>query len=272
MDGFDLKVGSSSTRHSIMTKKLLIALFILLGLGVTRLYAGWYECYHFSGTIDKNPISLFIQVREGYFGEKNKKEFNIIGVYKYDHYNDPIRLEGKINLKDNKVLIYELDGDKHAATFEFDFLESTCKGVWKNLSTNKTLPLQLNYVSKLIDTVENNQFANIDVLQANSFDDLYFVGVYSKKIGSGKAQMDRLKILRKKDNTIYQIIDFSKADVPAGNVSTIIFDNVEITNRKKKEFTVWADTGRTGGLFTITFNLKSQKFTLHPEPVVDGSN
>jgi len=255
-----------------MTKHTFTIFLFFLCFGLTKVYAGWYECYNFKGTIDKYPITLSIQVRDGYFGEKDKKDLNIIGVYKYDKHNEPIRLEGKINFKDNKALLYEISNNKHSATFEFDFSKIECVGIWRNLSTNKIMPLHLIYVSKLIDTLEENQSANIDILQANSLPDFYFVGIYSKTVGGNKAQMDKLQIIRKKDNIIFQTIDFSKIETKTGNVRTIIYDNVEIIDTNAKKLNVWNDIGRMGGYLTITFNSKIQKFKLNPKPKIDGPN
>jgi hypothetical protein len=255
-----------------MTKRILTILFFLLTLGLTNVYAGWYECYNFKGTIDKYSITLSLQVKQGYFGEKDKKDFNIIGVYKYDKHNSPIRLEGKINYQDKKALLYEISNNKHIATFEFDFSEIESNGIWRNLSTNKIMPLHLNFVSKLIDTVEENQFENIEILQANSMTDFYFVGDYSKTSGEDRAQMNKLKIIKKKDNIVFQTIDFSKIESPTGNVMTRIFDNVEVIDTKPKKFNVSNNIGRIGGYLTITFNSKTQKFKLNPNPTIEGPN
>ncbi|RZK04287.1 MAG: hypothetical protein EOO46_16915, partial [Flavobacterium sp.] len=134
-----------------MAKRIFTILLILLSLGLSKVYAGWYECYNFKGTIGNYPITFSVQVRKGYFGEKEKKNFNIVGVYKYDKFNNPINLEGKIDFATKKALLYEISDNKHTATFEFDFSKNECRGVWRNLSIKKTLPLQLNYVSQLID-------------------------------------------------------------------------------------------------------------------------
>lgn len=45
---------------------------------VTKTYAGWYECFSYKGNIDKYPISLSLQIKEGYFGEKSKENFNLL--------------------------------------------------------------------------------------------------------------------------------------------------------------------------------------------------
>jgi hypothetical protein len=253
-----------------MTKQIFTILLFLLTASTTNVYAGWYACYNYKGTIDKYPITLSIQVNEGYFGEKAKKDFNIIGVYKYDKQNSPIRLEGKMNEKDNTVMLYEIHQNQQTAVLEFVFSEQECTGTWKAVSDKNALALHLHFVSKLIDTVPENQAENIEILQMNALKDFYFTGIYSKKEGQDKAQMDYLQIIRKKDNVLFQTIDFSAIETTTGNVSTIIYENVEITDLKTKSVTVWNNIGKMGGYLTIRFNAKTQKFKLNPKPFIEG--
>jgi hypothetical protein len=247
---------------NVMSRTLFLLLLFTV-LNQTNVYAGWYECYNFEGSIDQYPITLSIQVREGLFGEdaQPKKKFNIIGVYKYDRFNDVIRLEGTVNFKTKKVLLYELDNEKQTATFEFDFSEGTCSGVWTNLLTAKELPLQLNFVSKLRDQSETDVYSKIEILQAKTLKEFYFVGVYSQK-GNYRAQMDQLKIVRKKDNSVFQTLDFSKQENLVGNVMTIIYDNIGVPSLDSKEFTVTEDVGKMGDEIVIKFNAKKQLFKI----------
>lgn len=252
-----------------MTKRTLLTLTILLALSFIEIHAGWYECYNFRGTIDKSPITLSIQVREGYFGEKDKKDFNLIGVYKYDENNAPIRLEGRRNLSDNKVVLYEVAGKKRTAAFEFDFSENESVGFWKNLSTNQTLPLNLKYVSKLLDTAKEHEFTDVEILQTHSLKDFYFIGVYSKNKNQEYADMKKLKIIRKRDNFLYQTLDFSMIETPTGNVMTVIFDNVE-TENKSNNFIISNKIGRMGGYLDVKYNLKKKRFIHNSKPVAEG--
>ncbi len=255
-----------------MTKKTSVILLFFICFSFTKIYAGWYECYNFKGTIDKYPITLSIQVRQGYFGEQEKRDFNVIGVYKYDKYNTPIRLEGKINFKNNKALLYEISNNKYSAIFEFDFSKSKISGIWKNLSTNKRLILHLDFVSQLIDTTDKNEYSNIEILQTNSLSDFYFVGNYSKLEEDRRAQMNSLKIIQKRDNKIFQTIDFSEIESQTGNVKTIIYDNVEVVNTKTRKIIIWNNIGRVGGYMIVTYDKKTNKFNLNPEPIIDGPN
>ena len=252
-----------------MTKRTLITLAILLAFSFIKANAGWYECYNFSGTIDKSPITLSIQIREDYFGETNKKDFNVIGVYKYSENNAPVRLEGKRNSSNNKVVLYEVTGKRNTAAFEFDFSETESVGIWKNLLTAQKLPLNLKYVSKLSDLEKENQFADVEILQANSLKDFYFIGVYSKNKNQEDAAMTKLKIIRKKDNALFQTLSFSEAET--GNLMTVIFDNVEADN-KSRNFTISSKVGRIGGYYAVKYNLKKKRFALNPQPIIEGKD
>src|SRR5688500_18018828 len=98
------------------SKPILLLVFFVLTTAKT--FAGWYEVYNFTGFIDKYPVTLSFQVYDGYFGEPEKKHYNITGVYKYDKFNNPIRLIGKFDQNTNQLEIYELDADENiTATF-----------------------------------------------------------------------------------------------------------------------------------------------------------
>jgi hypothetical protein len=245
-------------------------LLVLLSIGLSPVYAGWYQCYNFKGSIDKYPVTFSIQVKPGYFGEKEKKHYNIIGVYKYDNHNQPIRLEGKIDFTTNKALLYEINNNRYTASFTFDFSVTSITGTWKNLHNNSTLPLTLQYVSQLVDTAESDQFSGIEILQAASLKDFYFTGLYTKKAGDDRAQMTELNIINKKDNTVFQAIDLLLVETQTGNVATILFDNVYITDDKAKKILVLNNTGRVGGYVIIYFDPKTKKFVLNPEPIAEG--
>jgi hypothetical protein len=251
-------------------KNTMLKIIILLMFNATNSYAGWYKCYNFKGTIDKYPISFSLQITEDYFGEKTKKGFNINGVYKYDKHNNPIKLEGKIDFKNNKAFIYEVQNNKNTAVFEFNFSGNNCNGTWTSLTNKKVLPLHLNLVSKLFDTLKETSFEATEILQSNSLTDYYFVGIYSKKIEADRAKMNKLKIIRKSDNSIFQILDFSKIESETGNLMTVIYDNVMTANIKTKVLIISNNIGRVGGYITVKYNPKTNTFKINPEPTIEG--
>ena len=77
--------------------------------------------------------------------------------------------------------------------------------------------------------------------------------------------MNKLKIIQKKDNVVFQTIDFSKVDIPIGNVMTIIFDNVIVSKEKEILLEVSNAGGQILGYRVIYFNAKTQKFILKPD-------
>ena len=168
-------------------------------------------------------------------------------------------------------MLYEINGKKQTAVFEFDFSENESTGFWTNLLTKQKSPISLKYTSKILDTTPENQFTNVEILQANSLKDFYFIGLYSKNKDENDAQMTDLKIIKKKDNSLFQTLNFSKVENPTGNVMTIIFDNVE-TDNKLNGFTISNKIGRMGGHLTVNYDLKKKSFILNPKAKRDGPN
>lgn len=251
-----------------MIGKYFLLFVIYFALGLSKSYAGWYECYNYEGTIGKYPITLSIQIRDGYFGAEDKKDFNVIGVYKYDKYNNPIKLEGK--LKNNQIRLYEYDKGKESAVLDFEFSENISLGIWTNTKSTKTLPINLKYISKLVDTSEFDTYENVEILQLNSLKNFYFIGVYSKKQDEMSAYMDKIKIVSKQDNTLFQEIDFKDLDFKVGNAITIIYQNTEISDLINNHLIVWCDVGRIGGFFTLRLNKQRNKFVTNYELNIDG--
>ena len=201
-------------------KKITLLLFVL----VMQINAGWYEVYTFKGTIGKYPIELWLQVEDG-FHKKNEKNLKVIGLYKYMSSNTPIAVQGMMNNK--KVEIFVMDGKKKVETFNFDFSKASIVGTWQQSKKKKKLDLRLKQHSTLDDREKENRFSNIEIVQRRSFKEFYFVGVYKKRQNSNdSARMSSLKIMRKKDNSLFQEIDFSKYGVDVGSIMTIIFDNI----------------------------------------------
>ena len=243
-----------------MIKFFSIALLLMCST-VTKVSAGWYQCFNFKGNIGAYPITLSMQIREGYFGEKNKRSYNLIGVYKYDKFNTPIRLEGRLDTVSNKAVLYETVNDVQTAVFEFKFSEKGCTGVWRSSKmARQSLPLALNLVSKIADVNKGTSFSNTDVLQFESLPELYFVANYSKTKGLDQAQMNQLKIIRKKDNSLYQTLSLENVEAQTGNVMTIIYDNVTVIDKKRKTLGISANMGKDINPLMISYNSKSGRF------------
>ncbi|MGO4920263.1 hypothetical protein [Maribacter spongiicola] len=251
-----------------MSNKPVLLFTLIFILAITKTYAGWYKCYTYKGTIGKSPITLSIQVTEGYFGIKDKQGFNVNGVYKYDKYNNPIKLEGI--LKNNNIQLYEIYDDKKSAILEFNISEDSVIGTWRSLQNQKTIPLKLKYISKLIDTSDDNVFENIEILQINTLKDYYFVGIYSKNKNEERARMLTLEIFNKRDNSLFQVLDFSDLDFGVGNVITIIYQNIEANSSTNNKLDIWCDVGRMGGWFSLYYDDHKRQFIPNYELNLDG--
>lgn len=246
------------------SKPILILVFLILTAAKT--FAGWYEVYNFTGFVDKYPVTLSFQVYDGYFGETQKKHYNIIGVYKYDKFNNPIRLAGEFDQNTYQLEINELDADENiTAIFSLDFIKNELNGTWK--SGNKELQVNLKLKNKLSDLGEE-EFRNIEILQSNSLKDFYFVGIYSKQNESQDTYMNGLRIFNKKTNQLLQTLGFEEVETPTGNVMTIIYDNV--TTDETNDFIISNDIGRIGGYLLVAYNPKKNLFFLDPVPVIEG--
>lgn len=246
------------------SKPILLLIFLILT--TVKTFAGWYEVYNFTGFIDKYPVTLSFQVYDGYYGEPEKKHYNITGVYKYDKFNNPIRLVGKFDQNTNQLEINELDTNQNiTATFSLDFIKNELNGTWK--SGNKELEVNLKLKNRLSD-IGDEEFHNVEILQSNSLKDFYFVGIYSKKGMNLDAQMTGLRIINKKTNKLLQTLGFEEVETPTGNVMTIIYDNV--TTNETNDFIISNDIGRMGGYLLVAYNPKKNLFFLDPVPVIEG--
>ncbi|MDQ0640243.1 hypothetical protein QF042_003808 [Pedobacter sp. W3I1] len=249
-------------------KAKLIVLLAALVLSAVKTFAGWYDTYNYAGSIGAYPVTLSFQLKEGYFGETAKKSYNVIGVYKYDKFNNPIRIEGIFNRNTHEVTIYEYGtNNKVFATFRLDFTSHKLTGIWNGGKSRLKVALQLE--NRLSD-ISDEEFDNIEILQLPALVNYYFVGVYAKKSQSTEAHMRALKIISKENGKTIQTLKFDSIETPTGNLMTIIFDNITIG--KGNNFLISNQIGRVGGYLTVDFNPKTKQFILNPKPVAEGVN
>ena len=250
----------------------IIGIITLLCLS-NAVSAGWYECYNFKGSIDDYAITFSIQYRPGYFGAS--PDLNMIGVYKYDRHNTPIRTKGTWTKADGVMVVDELDGDGNS-TAVFRLEESApgvWRGTWKLTEGGRERQVELHQTSQLDDREQEYAFNGIEMLQAMSLPDYYFIGVYEKDSSpNSNAYMTALKIVRKQDGSVFQTLSFEDYFHDVGNVSTIIYDNVEQigTDEVSNGFILWCDVGRMGGYYDVTFDAAINRFEIDPEPFIDG--
>lgn len=231
--------------------------------------ANGYQCYNYTGTVGKASINLSYQITPDYFGEAAKKNFNVNGVYSYTQYNTPIRLEGILDANQQTITLYEMNKEQRTATFILSLQDQKISGTWAKVGTTTSLPVQLQLTTSLNDTQLDTPTVVTEIPQFDSLPDYYFVGVYTKKAGATQAEMTALKIMRKKDHHLFQEISFTDATVPTGNLMTVIYDQIEVTSPKAKNFTVANQYGRTGGYWNIVWNTQTQRFEKAVEPIGD---
>ena len=82
--------------------------------------------------------------------------------------------------------------------------------------------------------------------------------------------MSELQVYKKSDKSLWQSIDFSKIETATGNISTLISDNIQITDSPKQKIIVTNDIGRIGGYLILTYNNKKKRFILNPTPIAEG--
>ncbi len=150
---------------------------------------------HYTGFIDKYPIELQLIPYEW------------SSIYLYKKNNTPILLDYK--LKDSVLILSEANktGTRGASIIfdPFDENSKTLTGIWKDLISGKTLPVQ---VSRDYDMTggKDTAWTNKDVIQAISLKGRYFKTVLSKDSGEYYAAVRGVKILDKKTGILLQQI------------------------------------------------------------------
>ncbi len=226
--------------------------------------AGWFECYNFKGFIGKYPITLSIQILDGFHGESNKKDFNVFGIYKYDKFNNPIGLSGKYDRATGRVELYE-----GGAQFAFSFSKTKTSGTWVSSVQKKELPLSLTFKDELIDTFNIYKDTTaalpgpVEIIMDAATEMTYFVGVYDfnfPKYSYSRAMLLSLDIYDKKSNKLLQ-----KLEVPerAGNISTIIYHNAWLTDENQLRVTL--DEGRIGTEIVYDYDSLSNRYERYEE-------
>jgi hypothetical protein len=238
-------------------KKFICTSFLLLFFHLS-IFAGWFECYNFIGFIDKYPITLSIQIRDGYFGTI-KPNYNILGVYKYDKYNTPIYLDGYFDRESNVITLFEYNDEKTTAKFTFEMTDANVIGKWKQTDNEKTLKLTLTFNSKLIDINESDSYKEVPIIFESYNQEHYFVGIYNKLSDEYRAKMMRLNIYQRNTNKLIQVIDFSNSKIGIGNIMTNIYDNLEANG---DWISLHVDYGQMGDLIQFKFNNDMQKYEL----------
>lgn len=252
-----------------------LAIYIYFIFGCARCFGGWYECYNYEGKIGKYPIIVSLQIMSK--DSPQAQHIEVMGNYRYASRNEPILLVGNLDIKDSQMTIYEfkksmINGDFNsvnekksdsAAVFRFKLDLKTVNGSWTDIKSRKSLPLHLKFVSRLNDIHPVGSGEIVEIPQNFSTPTKYFVGGYRyNPAEDSQGKMIFLKIHNKSNNSLFQIMDFSKYSVPMGNVSTPIHANVSIT---ENGFWVWANIGKMGAEVEFLFDKKKNRYKISAE-------
>lgn len=235
-----------------------LLLLSIVFLTTSNVFAGWYQCYTYSGQLAGSKVHLYLQLRE--INATSKDTIPVSGVYRYDNFNNPIILEG-ILVKNKSLELTEYLDKTPLARLNFLWNEESLIGTWK--SERKSYKIVLAKVGSLIDTERERIIESTEILFSSSFKSEYLVGLYYKAEDDFRARMSELRVIDKKTNKVKQIIKFDKEDRPVGNVMTVIFSNVsawEDITSSKKVLEIEEDDGRMGQSFSMTYDKTTDRF------------
>ncbi len=210
----------------------------------------------YSGFIDKFPIE---------FCSDANFDGPVLGFYVYEKYDEPIKFSG--TLKNGLLILHEKDSlGKNTAMLifkNFQAKSNKTEGTWKNLRNNKELKITLT--KKFAnDYNESREWKNVELLQANSFKNIYFKLLINKTKEDFTPKVTGLKLYEKKTDRLVQqfndldcqlmglesleindynfdgLLDFSifEQSYAGANTSRVYFlFNPEIGNYDKSSFT-----------------------------------
>lgn len=230
-------------------------LFLLLLFFVSgKAFAGWFECYSFKGKLAGADIHMYIQLMK--IHSNNKDSTIVIGLYKYDKINTPIKLRGAI-LNDRTLKLTEYHNEEPSAQMVLNWGSNHLEGTWEG--PQRSYSIQLQKVGYLSDLDFKRVNEPTEILMESSSSEEYLVGVYSKKATDLRAKMTSLHVIDKKTNEIRQLIKFDESDLPIGNIMTEIFSNISMI-KSPKSLLINVDDGHMGGSYFMTYNESLQKY------------
>lgn len=168
---------------------LVLYLFILKSFGQTT----------YSGFIDNFPIELVTDIYS---------DDDVNAFYVYSKFDGPIPING--TLKKGELTLFEKDKmGKNKAQFSFKNYDPTnlnLEGIWKEINSTKEQKVTLHKTSD-INSGENIEWKNKELLQPISLPDKYFKLIISKDKESFYAGVVGIKIFEKKTDKLIQQID-----------------------------------------------------------------
>lgn len=244
----------------LKTTALIITAFCFLN----ELSAGWFICHVYKGKVGKDSVTLSIQIEKKYSTTK-KNWLSIDGVCISNGSNEPIPLSGRLDVETSEIVISKKNDSVY---WRLKPSGKSLIGSYGSLHS-KSQPVNLQEVANLNDTTYHSEIETIGVgiTQDTSLPKYLLRGIYSIRKYED-ARMDRLELVDKKTNEIYQAIDVSMVDFPVGNLVTNIFRNVELRKNLHSDdgdLIIWCRAGKHGGYVTAVYDTNAGKYVLDPE-------
>ncbi len=188
----------------------------LLALSILCLAANIFGQVSYSGFVGEVPVTMVTNIYSDGVGN---------ATYVYDKFDEPIRLDGKLN---KKKLIFSEKNVRNLtrATLTFDTFDTKAneiKGVWKDTKTGKTLDIKLKKDFE-IRSWESGEAAERELIQSDSLPDRYFKVVVS----NNKAVA--VKIFEKKTDRLLQKIELNCTLRGADSISVYDYNFDGITD------------------------------------------
>lgn len=195
----------------------------------------------YSGSVGESPVTLVTDIYSD--GVAN-------GIYVYDRFDEPIRLDGKVVKK--KLIFTEKDAKeltRATMTFDnFDEKSAEINGIWKDAKTGKTLNVKL----KKDFEAGYGKSGEGELIQSDSLPDRYFKVVVSGDRSSA------VKIFEKKTDKLLQKIDLDCQQRGAESISVgdFNFDGI-------KDFSIFESSyagANTSSLYYLYDPVKKEFF------------
>lgn len=248
----------------LKTSSVIIAIFCFLN----ELSAGWFICHIYKGQIGKDSVIISMQIQRKY-STTTGDYLSVYGVFLNNTYQTPIPISGKFNIKNHEIILSQKNDIADSAYWHLKIIGESLIGSYI-VGQGKSEHIILKEVANLIDTPYHSKIETIGVsiLQDTSLNKYLLRGIYSIRQYQD-ARMDRLELVDKETNKIFQVIDLSVIDFPAGNLVTNIFKNVEIQKNINSadygNLIIWCRAGKRGGYVTATYDSMLGMYKLNPE-------
>ncbi|XRD86081.1 hypothetical protein ISN73_03010 [Dyella acidisoli] len=218
-------------------KRILFGLAPYLLLVVaSSAHAGWYQVRNYAGTIGSLPVHVSLQTYD-VLDHNQPNQYHADGSYYYDAHRIPIPLQGHLNPDGKMVLCEALEPTSFAegphvparspqhpqpCPITLTITDNGATGEWND--GKKSLPIALNQVGRLDDTVSNGPLLEgvVEIPMWHHAKNHMLLGVYRRSKNCPVSMVD-LRLVNIASGKIDNTLTF---DDCSGTVATSIYTNV----------------------------------------------